>query len=223
MSRPEDNNGDNVIRFPVEAVSKRGHTRVRPETKKPRTRAARMEREGQLNMFEGPAPPVERMGEVVPLPLRLSTFEEALLLDESGDERAEEVYRRAIEDDEYAADAWCNLGVLKSHQGYFDEAFECFTKSLTCDPRHSESHYNIGNLYFDMGDLRLARAHYEIAAEIDPDFPNTHFNLGLVTALAEDYRAAYQAFSRYRDLAPAAEARVATELLASIRSAIQLT
>jgi tetratricopeptide (TPR) repeat protein len=221
VSNRNDTSDSNVIRFPVEAVSKRGHKRVRPDAQKRRTRAARMEREGQLNMFEGPAPPPERMGEVVPLPLRLSTFEEALLLDESGDERAEAVYRRAIEDDEYAADAWCNLGVLKSHQGHFDEAFTCFTQSLTCDPRHTESHYNIGNLYFDMGDLRLARAHYEIAAEIDPDFPNVHFNLGLVTALAEDYRAAYDAFSRYRDLAPAAEARVATELLASIRSAMQ--
>lgn len=218
-----DDSNNNVIRFPVEAVSKRGHTRARPEAKARRNRAARMEREGQLNMFEGPAPPAERMGEVVPLPLRLSAFEEALLLEESGDERAEEVYRRATGDEDFAADAWCNLGVLKSHQGHFDEAFDCFTRSLTCDPRHTESHYNIGNLYFDMGDLRLARGHYEIAAEIDPDFPSAHFNLGLVTALAEDYPAAYQAFSRYRDLAPAAEARVATELLASIRSAMQLS
>jgi tetratricopeptide (TPR) repeat protein len=227
MSKRGDNPGENnVIRFPVEAVSKRGHTRVRPDARTRRTRAARMEREGQINMFEddgdGPAGPRE-LGQVVPLPLRLSMFEEALLLDESGDERAEQVYLQAIEDDEYAADAWCNLGVLTSHRGDFDRAFECFTQSLTCDPRHSESHYNIGNLYFDMGDLRLARAHYEIAAEIDPDFPNVHFNLGLVTAIAEDYRAAYQAFSRYRDLAPPAEARIATELLDSIRSAMQLS
>jgi tetratricopeptide (TPR) repeat protein len=225
MSKRGDNNtDDNVIRFPVEAVSKRGHTRVGPEGRTRRTRAARMEREGQINMFEDDGGETPReLGQVVPLPLRLSTFEEALLLDESGDERAEQVYLQAIGNDEYAADAWCNLGVLKSHQGEFDRAFECFTQSLTCDPRHSESHYNIGNLYFDMGDLRLARAHYEIAAEIDPDFPNVHFNLGLVTAIAEDYRAAYQAFSRYRDLAPPAEARIATELLDSIRSAMQLS
>lgn len=222
MSRRDDTTGDNVIRFPVEAVSKRGHTRAQPEAKPRRTRAARMERAGQLNMFDGPVS-ADRLGEVVPLPLRLTTFEEALLLDESGDARAEEVYRRAVEDDEYAADAWCNLGVLKSHQGHFDEAFDCFTQSLTADPRHTESHYNIGNLYFDMGDMRLARAHYEIAIEIDPEFPNAHFNLGLVTALSDDFRAAYDAFSRYRDLAPPAEARIANELLTTIRSAMQLT
>ncbi len=215
---------DNIIHFPVEAISKHGHKRVETEEKRKKTRAARMERAGQINMFEGSgdgsAP--RRPGEVVPFPLRLSPFEEALLLDEQGDDRAEEIYRKAIEDEEYAADAWCNLGVLKSNQGHHDEAFLCFTHSLTSDTRHSESHYNIGNLYFDMGDLRLARTHYEIAAEIDPDFPNVHFNLGLVTALAEDYPASYHAFSCYRDLAPPDDARIATELLVSIRSALQL-
>ena len=47
-----------------------------------------MEREGQINMFESDdandSP--RELGQVVPLPLRLSTFEEALLLDESGDD-----------------------------------------------------------------------------------------------------------------------------------------
>lgn len=217
-----DDTPDNVIRFPVEAIAKLGHKRVKRGEKRRRTRAARMEREGQINMFGSDGVPHE-MGKVVPLPLRLSTFEEALLLDEQGDARAEEIYLRATEDDEYAADAWCNLGVLKSHQGCTGDAFDCFTQSLTVDTRHAESHYNIGNLYFDMGDMRLARAHYEIAADIEPDFPNVHFNLGLVTALTEDYQAAYRAFTHYRDLAPPNEARIANELLASIRSAMQLT
>jgi len=216
-----DETPNNVIRFPVEAVSKLGHRRVRPGGTRRRDRATRMETEGQLNMFDGPVDAA--LGEVVPLPVSRSPFEEALVLDEQGDPRAEELYRRAIDEDDCTADAWCNLGVLMSHQGHFDDAFDCFTRSLTCDTRHSESHYNIGNLYFDMGDLRLARAHYEIAAEIDPGFPSVHFNLGLVTALSEDYGAAYQAFSRYRDLAPPDEARIAGELLSSIRSAMNLS
>jgi lipoprotein NlpI len=74
-----------------------------------------------------------------------------------------------------------------------------------------------------MGDMRLARAHYEIAADIEPDFPNAHFNLGLATALVEDYHASYEAFTRYRDLAPPHEARIAGDLLESIRTAMQLT
>jgi tetratricopeptide (TPR) repeat protein len=220
MSKRDDM-PNNVIRFPVEAVTKLGHTRVRPGARRRGARATRMETEGQLNMFEGAAHP--ELGEVVPLPLQRGPFEEALVLDEAGDPRAEELYRKAIDEDDYAADAWCNLGVLMSHQGNFDDAFDCFTHSLTCDTRHSESHYNIGNLYFDLGDLRLARAHYEIAGEIDPGFPSVHFNLGLVTALNEDYAAAYHAFSRYRDLAPPSEARIATELLASIRTAMNLS
>ncbi len=46
-----------------------------------------------------------------------------------------------------------------------------------------ESHFNLANLYFECGDMRLARLHYEIAAEIEPSFPNLYFNLALVHAV----------------------------------------
>lgn len=219
MAKRESKRG-NVIRFPVEAVSKLGFERAQPGGhRRGRSRSARLERAGQMNLFEPGVAPA--LGEVVRLPLQLGPFEEALLLDELGDERAEDMYLQAIEKEDCTADAWCNLGVLRSLAGRADDAFDCFTRSLAEDPRHAESHYNIGNVYFEMGDLRLARAHYEIAAGLEPDFVNVHFNLGLVTALAEDYPAAYRAFARYRDLAPDPEARVADELLESIRSVIR--
>jgi tetratricopeptide (TPR) repeat protein len=155
----DDKTLDNVIRFPVEAVTRFGYKRAE---KRGANRSEKMELEGQMTLFEGeesrPAP-----GKVVPLPLQMSPFEEALLLDEQGDDRAEEIYVKAIEDGDRIQDAWCNLGVLKTIEGDLDSAFDCFAQSLAIAPRHAESHYNIANLYFEIGDLRLARTHYEIA------------------------------------------------------------
>jgi tetratricopeptide (TPR) repeat protein len=209
----------NVIRFPVEAVSRIGFQRADARRS---GKATRMEAEGQINMFSPGAEP-GRMGDVVPLPLQTGLFETAILLDDRNDPRAEDMYRRAAEEGDYPSDAWCNLGVLRSIKRDLDQAFECFAQSLALEPRHAESHYNIGNLYFEYGDLKLARMHYEKAIECDPDLASAYFNLGLVTALTEDYKTAYDALSHYKRIAPGEDMSVADELMRYLQTAIQLS
>jgi len=218
---------DNVIRFPVDAVKRFGFKRADNQAA---TRTDKMELEGQLALFGSDAGDADTIetgespGVVVPLPLQMSPFEEALLLDDSGDERAENIYLKAIENDDRAADAWCNLGVLRSVDGDHDTAFDCFAQSIAMDPHHSESHYNIANLYFEIGDLRVARTHYEIALDTYPEFSNAWFNYGLVTALAEEYQTAHAALTRYKELTPDADADgIADEILGYIQTAINLT
>jgi tetratricopeptide (TPR) repeat protein len=210
----------NIIRFPVEAVSRIGFQRA---DARGAGKATRMEAEGQMNMFDTGAPDAARLGDVVPLPLQTGLFETAIMLDDRNDPRAEDMYLRAAEEGDYPADAWCNLGVLKSIRRDLDRAFECFAQSLSVEPRHAESHYNIGNLYFEYGDLKLARMHYEKAIECDPDLASAYFNLGLVTALTEDYKTAYDALSHYKRIAPDEDMSVADELMRYLQSAIQLS
>ena len=209
----------NVIRFPVEAVSRFGFKRA--EVRRG-GRVVRMEEEGQMNLFN-PGERGARMGSVVPMPMQMGAFEAALLLDDANDPRAEAMYKRAIEEGDYTSDAWCNLGVLKSVARLLDDAFQCFAQSLSLDPRHAESHYNIGNLYFEYDDLKLARMHYEKAIECDPALASAFFNLGLVTALTEDYRVAYDSLMHYKTLTPDEEASVADELLGYLQTAIRLS
>lgn len=209
----------NVIRFPVEAVSRIGFKRAEVRG----GRVVRMEEEGQMNLFNPNAPLGGRMGAVVPMPMQMGAFEAALLLDDANDPRAEAMYKRAIEEGDYTSDAWCNLGVLKSVARLLDEAFKCFAQSLALDPCHAESHYNIGNLYFEYDDLKLARMHYEKAIECDPVLASAYFNLGLVTALTEDYRVAYDSLLHYKNLAPNEDASVADELLRYLQTAIRLS
>jgi tetratricopeptide (TPR) repeat protein len=198
-----------VLQFSAKTPAKFGFERVKKRKKTDRDLL------GQLNLFSG-------KGQILRLPRDISPFEEALLLDERGDRRAAESYGRAISEGDCVADAYCNLGILESNEGRTGKAFDCFTKSLRNDPRHFESHYNLGNLYFDSGDLRLARTHYEMAAEVEPTFPNLYFNLGLAHALNEEFRDAINALNRYKELAPKSEGRKADELLASLERGLSL-
>jgi len=209
MPNKDKQRPNNVINFPVEGVRKFGFKRAKRQQQE-----SAMERKGQLTLFERPT------GEVLPLPTGISAFEEALLLDEHGDTAAAEAYQRAIENDEYAADAFCNLGIMQSRKGNTVEAFVSFTSSLAREPQHFESHYNMANLYFEEGDLRLAKTHYQIAASIAPEFPNVYFNLGLVHAMRDDLAAAVEALDQYRELASDDDVGLADELLATLRRSI---
>ena len=195
-----------ILKFPVQA-SKFGYKRVR---RRPKC----VDNPDQLSLF---AQPAAQILDFVP---GLSCFEQALIWDEREDVKAAELYRKAIEEGDCVADAYCNLGIIESRKGSTARAFDCFTTSLKYDPRHSEAHYNLGNLYFDVNDLRLAQIHFEIAAEMEASFANVYFNLALVQAINNDLAGAVSALSRYQELVSEEEARNADELLRNLKESI---
>ena len=200
---------DKIIPFPAKPPKKFGYERVKKHRRK--------EDLNQSKLFPS------SVGQVLRLPTNISPFEEALLLDERDDDRAEESYRRAISEGDLVADAYCNLGIIESQAGRIAKAFDCFTKSLEHHSRHFESHYNLGNLYFEGDNLRLAKMHYELAAEINPTFPNLYFNLGLVLGLLEEKKAAIEAFVQYQRLAPPEERKNAEDLINGLKRSLALT
>ncbi len=170
---------------------------------------------GQRNLFDQPG------GMLIPLPLRLTPFEEALLLHERGDSRASELYAKAIAEEDSVADAYCNLGILEFESGKVPSAFNCFTHSLKHDPRHFEAHFNLANLYFESAELRLARLHYEIAAEIEPGCSNLFFNLGLVDAMIGEIDTAIAVLIKARELASDDEIPKVEELLSGLQKVVE--
>jgi tetratricopeptide (TPR) repeat protein len=195
-----------ILKFPAQA-SKLGY---RPVKK----RAKLAEHPDQLALF---APPGAQILSFAP---DLSPFEQALVCDERGDLKAAELYEKAIEKQDCIADAYCNLGIIETKKGNTTKAFGCFTTSLKHDPRHSESHYNLGNLYFDLNDFRLAQIHYELAVEVDSSFANAYFNLALIQAINDDFAAALGALARYQQLVSEEEGRIAGELLHNLRQSL---
>jgi len=177
------------------------------------TRQIEAELHGQLNLFP------EKGGQLIQLPLRLSPFEEALILHEKGDKRATEMYAKAIIQGECVSDAYCNLGILDYEEQNVPKAFDHFTNALRYDPRHFESHLNLAHLYFEAGDFRLARLHYEISSVIEPRSASVHFNLGLIHAIDGDLVAAIEELHIARAHATEEELAQVDELLASLQNA----
>ncbi len=166
----------------------------------------------QLDLFTG--------GKVVRLH-QLSVFEEALLFDERGyTDKARASYRKAIDEDDCAADAYCNLGIIESRDGEYAKAIDCFTLCLKLNPRHYEAHYNLANLYSEVGNHVLAKVHYGVAIELEPDFPNSYYNLGLTHAVLKEYRQAVQFLSRYRYLTPHEDSRQTDDLIDMLSAAL---
>jgi tetratricopeptide (TPR) repeat protein len=188
-----------VIQFPGSNPEKFGFKPVRKKKNGNGDNTA-----GQLDLFSG--------GKVRSLN-PLSAFEEALMLDEQGDQRAANHYLKAIESGDSIADAYCNLGILESERNNYVEAIDCFTKSLKEDPRHYESHYNLANLYAEIGNLPLAKVHYQMAITIEPEFPNSYFNLALTQVMNKEVAEAIQSLLTYRSLVTPEEQRLAEELI----------
>jgi tetratricopeptide (TPR) repeat protein len=164
-----------------------------------RRRSDSMEKLGQLNLFQRKAAISREIG-IRNFDGGLSTFEQALLLDDRDDPRAAEKYRQALKEGDCAADSLCNLGIIESRAGEKSKAFDCFTRSLRLEPRHFESHFNLANLYFDAGDYALAKSHYEFALEVDPRYPNLYYNLGLVLAMLKQFPTAVSYLRTYAQM-----------------------
>jgi DNA-binding transcriptional MerR regulator len=179
------------------------------------TRQIEAELNGQLNLFP------EKGGRLLQLPIRLSPFEEALILHEQGDKRAVDMYMKAIRGGECIADAHCNLGILDYEVKNLPGAFDQFTKALRHDPRHFEAHFNLAHLYFEAGDFRLARLHYDISAVIEPGSASVHFNLGLIYAIEGNLMMAIASLHQAKENATEEELVQIDELLASLQSAIK--
>ena len=195
-----------VVKFPIPTPEKFGPLRARKKGE------ASPEKHGQLNLFTG--------GKVISLH-KLSTLEEALLIDDHGDKQeARKLYLKAIEGGESLADAYCNLGIIEWEDGNQTRAIDCFTLALSNDPRHYEAHYNLANLYSEIGNFGLAKAHYNISIEIQPHFPNNYFNLGLTLAMNKEFSEAIMVLNKYRQITSPDEQKEADNLIQKLMGAL---
>lgn len=182
-----------------------------------RRRKINLEDFGQLNLFDS----LPDEARVVKIDNYTSFFEEALALDDNGDERSKEMYMRAIDAGDCVADAFCNLGIIESNAGNIVKAIDCFTNCLRHEPRHFEAHYNLANIYADAGNLKLAKLHYEISVQIEPYFPSSYYNLGLVLALDNQISSAIVALQKYKELAPEDEKINVDDLIQSLHRSLK--
>ncbi|HEY5749372.1 MAG TPA: tetratricopeptide repeat protein [Chryseolinea sp.] len=195
-----------VVKFPLPTPEKFGPVRVEKKKDVPSVNKA-----GQLNLFTG--------AKIVRLH-QLTEFEEALITDNQGDSNgARKLYLKAIEEGEALADAYCNLGIIEWQEGNTTKAIDSFTLSLKNEPRHFEAHYNLANLYGEIGNFPLAKVHYEVSIEVEPTFPNSYFNLALTLAMNKEFDAAVKALYQYRQLTSPENHQQADDLIRKFQEA----
>ena len=151
---------------------------------------------GQMNLFEAQLP-----GGTL-IEFRRNVFLQALQSQERHEQNARALFLKAVEEGQYVADSYCNLGLLEFEAGRLAQAVDSLTLALKHDPRHFEGHYNLGNVYLDAGQYKLAQLHYEVAREIEPTYPNLSYNLGVAYGLQGDWARSHECFVTYAGLAP---------------------
>ncbi len=148
---------------------------------------------GQLDLF--------RQQRAIQALRHLDPFEKALELDEKNEDLAIKLYHEAIRSSVSVADAWCNLGIIYARRGDTGGAIDCFTNALVSDPRHTEAHYNLANMYYDAGNYQLALAHYEIANRMEDAFPEIRYNLALTHLCLNNHDLAIDLLNQYHEQA----------------------
>ena len=61
-----------------------------------------------------------------------------------------------------------------------NEAINIYLKVLEMDPTHAAAHINLGTLYYNRQEYKLAEKHYRSAIQIDPRYALAYFDLGNV-------------------------------------------
>ncbi len=159
----------------------------------------------QLNLF--------RQAKNLQILRHLDPFEKGLELDERNEELAEKCYREAIDSKISMPDAYCNLGIIHARKGTTAKAIDCFTRALIEDPRHTEAHYNLANMYYDAGNFPLAITHYEVAWEMEGAFPEIAYNLALAYLSNGQKNEAIDYFKMYMNICKPDDQRQARLLI----------
>ncbi len=128
-------------------------------------------------------------------------FVEACAAEDAGDsERAEHLFRQALDVEPNLAAALTNLGNLVYRAGELDEARRLYERALEHDPAQPEARYNLANLYEDLGEMDLAIAELRRVCISVPEFADAHYNLGIMLAQLGGTAQARDHLERYLEL-----------------------
>lgn len=86
------------------------------------------------------------------------------------DQVAEELFRQAIDAAPRDVHLYNRLGVALRRQQKHRQALEYYQKALKLDPNNEKVHFNLGVLYFDLGETDRAREAMGLALKLQPHF-----------------------------------------------------
>ena len=83
-------------------------------------------------------------------------------------DQAFQCYERALQINPHYLDALLNFGGSLKKSKQFYPAIECYQHALTLDLGNAKTYHLLGEIYYDIGDVSVAKAHYEKSLALDP-------------------------------------------------------
>ena len=111
-------------------------------------------------------------------------------------DEAEAAYRRALQLDAGAAQAYVGLGKLYADRGALGQATSALKQAIALDSTLAEPHYVLGNIHLSQQRLAAAVPLYERAIALSPRYLQAYFNLAGLHARQTDYGPAIDVLRR---------------------------
>jgi len=111
----------------------------------------------------------------------------AALVRQRAYDEAEAAYRRALQLDAGAAQAYVGLGKLYADRGALAQADTALRQAISLDSTLAEPHYVLGNIHLSQQRLTAAAPLYERAIALAPRHLQAYFNLAGLHARQTDY------------------------------------
>ena len=115
---------------------------------------------------------------------------------------AEAGYRQILAAHPTQFDALHLLGVLHHQRGQHREAVELIRHALTFEPLAYPALFNLGRAHSALDELDAARACFERAAQLNPDYPEAHESLAAIRARQGDPQGELNEYERVVSLRP---------------------
>lgn len=115
---------------------------------------------------------------------------------------AEINYKKALEENEEAVEGVFNLGDALYNQERYEEAikqFELASKFMPSSRQKAQAWHNIGNAYLAQQDLQKSKDAYIEALKLNPNDPNTKYNLAYVNELMRQQQQQQQQQNQKQD------------------------
>lgn len=115
---------------------------------------------------------------------------------EGQDSLAAEWYRLALEVEPENAALFQKLGIAEHRLREYEQAILDLTHSLDLNSANGESHFALGNIWYDLDSLKLAKQGYYRAIALDSTAAKYHFQLALVYYETDEPDSALTEFQR---------------------------
>jgi len=92
-----------------------------------------------------------------------------------------------------------------SAQKTLDIAQALYERAIGLDPDFFEAHFNLGNIYHDLGRFQEAAACYDLALELNPQYADAHFYLAITLEKTGHSAEAKPHWRAYQQLSPNGE------------------